>query len=271
MVWAVLNNECYTGKLISKNYVPPEQGMFKTNKRAKEDWIIVPGAQEAIVSENVFKQAHDTLKQRKIGVLADNIFISKVRCAVCGHAMKRSRKYAPVFKCGTMRFTNHYSCTAQAVPQADIELVVLESLKVYIDTTILHEELKLAALRETKDTITMLEGRINAERQAVKTLENSITKIFTSMVSGDMTTEAFLSKKEVINTSIGRKNAVIEELEERLFALTTGKAASEEVLARLSAYRSLEVLNRDVVDCLISRILIHGDRDVEIVWNDSVG
>jgi len=271
MVWAVLKNECYTGKLISKNFVPPEQGMFKTNKRAKEDWIVVPGAQEAIVSEDVFKQAHDALKRRKSGNLADNVFISKVRCAVCGHTMKRSRKYSPVFKCGTMRFTNHYSCTAQAVPQADIELVVLESLKVYIDTTIAHEELKLEALRKTKDTKTTLEGRIMAERKAVKTLENSITKIFTSMVSGDMSTEAFLGKKEVINTSIARKNAIIEKLETRLAALTTGKAASEEVVARLYAYRSLEVLDKDVVDCLISRILIHGDRDIEIVWNDRAG
>lgn len=48
----------------------------------------------------------------------------------------------------------------------------------------------LQALREV-DT---MEGRIKVERQAVKLLKGSITKIFTSMVSGDMTTEAFSSK-----------------------------------------------------------------------------
>jgi len=157
------------------------------------------------------------------------------------------------------------------VPQADIEQVVLESLTVYIDITIEHEELKLAALRQSKDTKTAIESRIRAEQKAVKLLEDSITKIFTSMVSGDMTTEAFISKKEVINSSIAKKNASIEALGTRLAAFTSDKVASEEVLEKLYAFRSLEKLDRWSVDCLINRILIHGERDIEIVWNDRVG
>lgn len=155
--------------------------------------------------------------------------------------------------------------------QADIELVVLESIKVFIDATIEREELKLAALRRSKDTKFALEGRIKAERQAVKLLENSVTKIFTSMVSGDMTSEAFLSKKGVINSSIAKKNAILETLEARLEELTTGKAASEDAVSQLHVFRSLDKLDKEVVDCLISRILVHGDKDIEIVWNDCAG
>ena len=150
-------------------------------------------------------------------------------------------------------------------------MIALESLKVYIDATIEHEELKLAALHQSKDTKKAIEGKIKAERQAVKLLEDSITKIFTSMVSGDMTTEAFLSKKELINSSITKKNVIIEGLETRLEALTTGKTASEEVVTRLRDFRNVEKLDRKLVDYLISSILIHGDKDFEIVWNDRVG
>ena len=270
-VSVILNNERYTGKLISINFQPSEQGMFKTKKRAKEDWIVVPGAHPVIVSEEVFKQAQDKKKRRRCGTAADNIFIAKVRCAVCGHVMKRSRKFEPVFKCTTKRVTNHYDCIAGAIPQEVITLAVSESLKVYTDTLIEREELKLAVLRQSKDTKATLEGNIRAEQQAVKQLESSITKIFTSMVSGEMTQEAFMSKKEVIHNSIASKNALIKDYEERLAALTTGASASENIIAKLEEFRSLEKLDRDSVDYLIDKILIHGEKDIEIVWKDRAG
>jgi len=271
MVWEILAEERYTGKAISKSYAPPQQGMFKSTRRSKEDWIVVPGAHEAIISEDEYKQAREMMKRHRNGTLADNIFIAKVRCAACGHVMQRSRKFDPVFKCGTNRFTSHYACVEQAIPQADIEFAVMESLKVYIDIMIEREELMLETLRQAKDDKTVLEGRIKAERQALRLLEDSKTKIFTSMVSGEMTTEAFVSRKEIINASIVKKNDLIETLETRLAALTTGKSASEEALAKLYVFRDLEKLDRQSVDSLIERVLIHGDKNIEIVWNDRIG
>jgi hypothetical protein len=168
--------------------------MAKTTRRAKEDWIIVPNAHEAIVSEDEYKKAREMMKRHRHGTLADNIFIRKVRCAVCGHVMQRSRKFEPIFKCVTNRVTSHYACSEEAVPQDKIETVVTESLKVYADMLIEREELKLSALRQTKESAEDIEGKIKAERQAVKLLENSKTKIFTCFAAGEMTQEAFLSK-----------------------------------------------------------------------------
>ena len=169
------------------------------------------------------------------------------------------------------KFTSHYDCTEQPIPQVDIEMVVMEYLRVYTDTMIEREELALSALQQSKDTQAAIEGKIKAERQAVKQLENSITKIFTSIVSGDMTTEAFVSKKEIINASIIKKKGIIENLETRLAELTTGKAASEEALEKFYAFRNIEKLDRDSVDSLIDRVFIHGDKYIEIVWYDRVG
>jgi len=271
IIWPIVNDERYTGKAISKSYAPPGHGMFKSNRRSKEDWIIVPGAQEAIVSEEEYRQARDMMKRHRYGTLADNIFVTKVRCAVCGQVMFRARKYAtPMFKCQTKRFTNHYECVAQGILQADIELAVLESLKAYTDVMIDREELALNALRQSKDDKSAVENRIKAEQQAVKLLEESKTKIFTLMVSGEMTQEAFISKKEVINASLEKKKELIESLQARLAELTTGKTASEAALAKLYVFRDLEKLDRDLVDSLINKILVHGDKDIEIIWNDHV-
>jgi len=268
MVWEILSDERYIGKAVSERYAMPQPGMFKTARRLKRDWIVVPGAHEAIVSDELYKQARNAMKRHRTGVLADNYFISKVRCAVCGHTMQRSRKYEPVFKCITKRFTSHYSCTEQAVPQLKIETIVTESLKVYAETLIDREELKLAAVQKSTESASDIEGKIKAERQAVKLLENSVTKIFTCLASGEMTKEAFLSKKEIINASIAKKKTDIETLETRLTALTTGKFEIEAELSELYSLRKFEKLDRELVDLLIDRILVHNDKDIEIVWYD---
>jgi DNA invertase Pin-like site-specific DNA recombinase len=271
MVWEILSDERYTGKAISKSYAMPEPGMFKTAGRAKEDWIVVPNAHEAIVTEDEYRRARDAMKRNIHGTLADNIFVTKVRCAACGHVMQRSRKYEPVFKCSTIKFTSHYPCTEQAISQADIETVVMESLKVHTDTLIDREEMKLAALNKSKESASEIEGKIRAERQAIKQLENSVTKIFTSLATGEMTTEAFVSKKEIINASIAKKKTAVESLEVRLTALTTGKTGIEAGIAELYSLRRLEKLDRSVVNLMVDRILVHGSKDIEIVWNGRYG
>jgi len=268
MIKELLLDERYTGKAISKSYAMPQPGMFKATKRAKEDWIVVPGAHEPIVTEDEYNRARNAMKKHRHGILADNYFAAKIRCAVCGHAMRRSRKFEPVFKCGTKRFTSHYSCTEQAVPQLKIETVVMESLKVYAGMLIDREELKLTALQKSKESASDIEGRIKAERQAVKLLESSVTKIFTCLAVGEMTEKAFLSKKEIIYASIKKKKTELETLEERLAAFTTGKSEIEAGLAELYSLRNLEKLDRELVDLLIDRILIHNDKEIEIVWYD---
>ena len=270
LVWMIQSDERYTGRLISKSYAQPVQGMFKSAKRAKEDWIIVPGAFEAIISDIEYRQARETMNRRRPGILADHIFVTKVRCATCGQIMQRSRKYDPVFKCRTNRFTSHYTCTEQAVPQTDIEQAVLNSLNVYIDVLIEREELKLSTIRKSKEAKIGIENKINAERQAIKQLEESITKMFISLVSNEMTTEAFTSKKEAINHSIAKKKDLVETYEQKLAELNAEKTANECVLENLYAYRDIQKLDRDTVDLLIDRILVHGDKDVEIVWKDRV-
>ena len=91
------------------------------------------------------------------------------------------------------------------------------------------------------------------------------------LYDGSQCSTGLASKKEVINNSIAEKKAVIESLEARLAALTTGRAASEDAVAKLYAFRNLDKLCRDSVDFLVDRILIHGEKDIEIVWNDRVG
>jgi len=113
------------------------------------------------------------------------------------------------------------------------------------------------------------EREINSERKAVHLLEESVTKNITALVSGKITQEIFLRKKEIINSTIAQKNAEIERLCEQLQAITEGKDAVAEKLATLKPLIKIETLDRELVDSLIEKILVHGEKDIEIVWRGS--
>jgi hypothetical protein len=152
------------------------------------------------------------------------------------------------------------------VTQENLENMVLESIKVHAKVLIDHEELKLAALKQGTLSKADMERKIKSERKAVQVLEESITKNITALVSEKITQETFLRKKEIINDTISQKNAEIERLCEQLRAVTMGKDAIEEKLAELKPLVDIEKLDRALVDLLVDKVLVHGEKDIEIVW-----
>ena len=144
---------------------------------------------------------------------------------------------------------------------------MIASIRAYADALLDKEEMKLAHIKKSKVSVKELESKIAAENRAIELLEASVTKIFTSFASGKISKDAFLHKKDIINDTIACKRSEIEKWSERLYTLTTGRRTVENSIGELESLRSLEVLNREIVDLLIDRILIRRESDIEIVWN----
>ncbi|MDR2357921.1 MAG: recombinase family protein [Oscillospiraceae bacterium] len=264
----IIANEIYLGTAVSNRFKVTEPGTGKTAPRPKEEWIIYPDAHEAIVSEADFKKAQLILPKKRYGGAPGHIFGNKVKCPRCGHAMLRYTRQNPRFKCGTAKLTDHYGCREYSIFQSDIEKSVLESIKVCAQTLIDREEMKLAIIVRDKATASELEAKMRREQKTVESLEASVSKLFASFVAEKMSKDAFLSKKGTVNDMIDRKRSEIEKLTERLKALTEGRAAAEASIAELTPLLTIESLDKALVDTLIDKILVHGERDVEIVWAD---
>jgi hypothetical protein len=264
-----LHNEEYTGKAISNKYVVDSYNAKKSIARPKSEWIIIPNAHEAIITEEEFKNAHDIISGIQHGMPSDHIFFQKVYCAACKHVMKRSKdKYNPVFKCHTTRFTNHYPCPNGSIPQSIIEQVVHEAFVIHVDLLIEQDKLKLDLLRHADISKEEIKTNIKMETLAIKPLEDSIVKIFASFASGEMTQEAFVSKKELIYAAIAKKKDRITALEAQLTALMSGREALEASLAELLAYKDTIQLSRELVNALINKVVVRSSNDIEVVWND---
>jgi DNA invertase Pin-like site-specific DNA recombinase len=268
VVRKLIMNEAYLGKAVSCKFRVTEPGTGRTTPRPREEWIIVPDAHEAIVCEADFRKAQAILPKQKYYSNPEHVFGSKVKCPTCGYAMKRYTRNNPRFKCGTAKLTDHYSCREYTVLQSDIEKTVLASVRAYAAAALSREEIKLAFIEQSSMTATELGAKIRTEEAAIVTLESSVAKIFTQLAAEKISTDAFLQKKSVINGAIERKRTDTLRLREQLHVLTEGRAAAEDAIAELTPLLTVETLDRELVDILIDRILVHGEKEIEIVWKD---
>ena len=232
----------------------------------REEWIITPNSHEPLVSEEDFKKAGLVTVKKRYHDEPGHIFGNKVKCPSCGHAMTRYTRTNPRFKCGTIKATDHYGCKAHTIQQSEIERIVIPAIKAHADILLDYEEMKLAQIKKSKATTKSLETKITAEQKSIEALETQITKIFTSLASGKITQEIFLQKKSAINDTIERKRLGIEKSTEQLRSLTEGRIQSENVVAELKQFLALEKLDKDIVNLLIDKILVHDENDIEIVW-----
>ena len=93
----ILRDERYTGKLIGIKTTRTELGNQKSSrKQSEEDWIVVPGTFEAIVSQETFDEAQrqlETLRRhsgkRETNTPAVHLFSRKLKCGHCGLALGR--------------------------------------------------------------------------------------------------------------------------------------------------------------------------------------
>jgi DNA invertase Pin-like site-specific DNA recombinase len=267
----VLINEVYLGKAIAGKHKTVGFGLKKNVSCPKDEWIVVPNTHEPLVSEEDFKKAGLVLSKKRHDGAPEHIFVSKVKCPSCGHTMIRRLQNNPHFKCGTVQFTDRRACRNHRVLQSELEKIVLASAKAFAALLVEREELRLEALRREEAGKSKIENKIRTEENAVRLLEDSIAKNFTLLVSEKLTREAFVGKKEVVAAAIAQKNAEIGALRGRLRAIAEGKAEAERKLSELRPLPALERLDRGIVDLLIEKILVHGEKDIEIVWAAGFG
>lgn len=267
VVYKLLKNEVYIGSVVANRYKVTEPGTGRTAPRPAGEWIVVRDAHEPLVSEADFQKAQAILPRVKYDNRTGHIFGNKVKCPACGHAMIHYTRTNPRFKCNTAKFTDHYGCESHTILQSTLESTVLSAIRVYADSLLDREEMKLALIQKSKLSAKDLERKIAAEYKAIELLESSVTKIFTAFASGKITKDAFLHKKDIINDTVARKRSETERWSAQLHTLTEGRNAVESAIAGLEPLRTLETLNREIIDRVIDRIIVHGESNIEIVWN----
>lgn len=128
----ILTDERYTGKMITNTRETEEVGKPKMRSLPRDQWIIVPGTHEAIISEELFRTAQNALQGRirnvnknTAGNRANNLFV----CGCCGRKLRKNPAKEPHLVCPKNDSIKGAECAGLFVNQAHIEQAVLQMLR----------------------------------------------------------------------------------------------------------------------------------------------
>lgn len=136
----ILNNEIYIGNMV-QNRKMRKTVRGKAKKNEKENWIIVSGTHEPIISEETWNTTQNLLKkntrqldfEQNVGLFAGYIF-----CGNCGRAMSKIKnayksKTVVTYICGSYKRYGERTCRRNAVKLDFLEKLVLDKLNEQIE------------------------------------------------------------------------------------------------------------------------------------------
>lgn len=213
----VLENEIYTGTMISGT---SEKVSFKTSKtrvKPESEWIKVEGTHEAIISEQDYKSVQKLIKSKSTfapKTKNPSSYAGLVVCGKCGTAeyMIRRKDRPHAFLCGKYVKEGSYSeefdkgCTAHRLREDELEEIIIK----HVENVLNNVDYKKHVFKEFEN---MEFVKKNIEN-TIKTLENKLDKfknqykiVYDDKLSGDIPDFIFKEKSKELEDNI----KVIEE------------------------------------------------------------
>lgn len=265
VIRSILRDEQYIGIYTAGKTRTVEVGNHNRAKNAKEDWIRIPDHHPAIISQELFDAVQEQLRikgeplrNRKMGTAerypsASSPLKGKVVCGTCGHSMRLSNTKNAAFHCWFTRSAPDIACHRLRILSQELQDVVRETVVRQANIVLSQSHDDMRNYRSKR--------QLECER-SLQALQDEKQRLYESLVLGDIRPEEYKERKTALDAELARKRDIYEvicEQEEK----TAPSAAS--IKAAQEALESDE-LGRELVDLLISRVLVYPDNRIEIQW-----
>ena len=269
-VTQILSDKRYTGTMVFGKYKRVAVGKADIVKVPESEWIIVPNALPAIITDEQFAKVRAMMAARanpNLGGKASGLlFARKIKCGVCGHALRPSRYGGKVhYYCNTQYQINEQDCFKSYICEDDIKAAVL---------AVLRQQLALAArvksLHDAKppmQTIGGLNSEIHSLRRLIDKSKTTKMSMWEDYHSGKTSKESFQSDSDKLSSQLAAYEAKIAELEfeRRDLELQSGEAKA--FVERHIQYMGITELTREALDIFVKVVRVYAADRIEVVLN----
>lgn len=278
-VTRILRDERYTGKLIGIKTTRTELGnQNSSRKQSKEDWIVVPGAFEAIISQETFDEAQRQLERlrrrsgkRETNAPAVHLFSRKLKCGHCGLALGRHVVELGVYyRCEGRAWNSGAACLGARLFEDDLIRTVLASIRFQARLAgKVEERLDKVENAERRERETLWEQRRRVQMK-LEHLTTQKAEAFLLFNQGDLTPKAYDATCAKLDKAILEQRAKLLDMSGTQTSTQDSAALHcREDIARLKELSNLRTLDRQTVEKLIQSIRVYDGKRIEIVWNFS--
>ena len=274
MVYKIIINYVYTGATVGRRQKSSGVGSRKRIRLEQEDWIIVEGMHEAIVSKEEFELAQAVIRGGvKKPKRNPHYYPLKglVCCGNCKRALTR-RKNRNVsgyfYQCTYSTNDRDTECpVGERYSEAWLENAAYNAIGQMLSLAekkaVKNHEIskrRKSAISECADTIRNLQKQ-SEQLKAVK------LRLYEKYTSGSIAKAEYLKRKAEADAKMAENEEAIRKGHERMQELDSEHPCSDGRLdAVLGEYQKNEGLTYELAHALIDAIYVHGQDSVEIVW-----
>lgn len=251
-ILSILRNEVYIGNAVGNKCVRTKIASKSCKKLDQDQWVVVEGTHEPIVSDKVFSEVQNLLKEKSNKgtkrKARDYLFKGMLICGKC---------HSTMIKGGENKGIIYYACNKCRQISSQ-------------NTTIIHStdlmQIKGKILDRSKESIVENEKEQTEKENllgVIEELNHSITKmqkrlplLYEGYVDGKITRDHFAEEKE----SIGKAIAELNNLEREYQTL------HDEPNQMLFDEDEKQVLSNELVARYIDKITVFGRNEFEISW-----
>ena len=269
----ILRDERYTGKHIYGRTKRVELGKRAVKTVPRSEWIVVPDAIPAIITEEQFARVRELLsaktpsKPRK-SFGADLPFYHKIFCGTCGKALARVPSGGGyIYYCPTHNRVDGLECMRGSIRESEVIETVL---------TVLRQQAQFAEDVKSFRSLDAKTSSATAEnlRCEIQNLQRLIDKASSTKLSlwekqhnGNLSGEAYQSESKKLTGQVASYTTAITELESQIRKLEMDSGQENTFVERFSRQAGINELSREVVDEFIKAIHVHTPDRIEITLN----
>ena len=189
----------------------------------------------------------------------------KVRCAVCKRALKVTgwNKY---YYCLTPHYIKTEMCSHDHVPVEKMENLVLHAINSLIACCTDGEKFE-KIVGGIKFQLKECAAKLQRLQRQESRLKIKIKTTYEQWKEGEVTQEAYLSKKAGLNKRLSETLDEIETSRDELNDLEAKQAQSLTLKKSAQKFEGITTLTAEIVQAFIEEVVFYDAKHIEIKWN----
>lgn len=264
----IVNNETYLGKLISGKRRKLSFKSKRVINQPEEKWIVIENVHPALISQELWDDAHKALSSRKRENHSgfDNIFAGLLKCDKCGYALSIATPgYEKGFyMCNTYRKKGPSRCSKHYIKYSEIYEAVLRDIQEVTSIIYNNEETFVKMVIDKVGESAILEQKriakeISDLEQRIADLDVRFERMYDDRLNGMLSDSRFKDMSAKCEEEQARARDKIDELREWLASNKSDEENARLLVSKVKELSVIKELDREILNRLVDSIII-GDR-----------
>lgn len=285
----MLTNRMYLGCIVYGKSVRSFAKGIKEHTVPEENWKIVEGTHEPLVTEEAFERVQGLLEEssreaKNHASYAEgdvpNLFRGLIRCADCGGAMRMGKFRKPknsgaeeyyyygVYECSRHKLIYDYSCPQKSIRKDILDTAVEEAIRYHIRMFLDLEKIIADLNKKTsvREAAVGIQDLIRKKQRRIAKVEQMSCGIYEDYQEGILNETEYLTLRKNYADEVLALTREIEALSQEQAQYDENYRASGSLPELAHRYRDFTELTREIIETFIAEIKVHTGGRLKITF-----